>query len=69
MSSQAVIRSSTRFHPAEARIRKLSEAPPATLMRFDLLLDTNGRPRQTSPRNTDDHGSKRFSGIAQATGL
>ena len=31
-----------RIHPAESRIRKLSEETPATLMLFDLLVDDRG---------------------------
>jgi ATP-dependent DNA ligase len=32
-----------RIHPAESRIRKLSEETPATFMCFDLLVDTKGK--------------------------
>jgi len=32
-----------RIHPAESRIRKLSNESPATLMCFDLLVDHNGK--------------------------
>jgi ATP-dependent DNA ligase len=32
-----------RLHPAESRIRKLSNETPATLMLFDLLYDAKGR--------------------------
>ncbi len=32
-----------RLHPAESRVRKLSEAHPATLVVFDLLADERGR--------------------------
>lgn len=32
-----------RLHPAESRVRKLSNATPATLMLFDLLYDAKGR--------------------------
>lgn len=32
-----------RIHPAESRIRKLSAESPATLMCFDLLVDTAGK--------------------------
>jgi ATP-dependent DNA ligase len=32
-----------RIHPAESRIRKLSETTPATLICFDLLVDAGGR--------------------------
>lgn len=33
-----------RLHPAESRVRKLSAATPATLIVFDLLVDTRGKP-------------------------
>ena len=32
-----------RLHPAESRVRKLSNETPATLMLFDLLYDAKGR--------------------------
>jgi len=32
-----------RIHPAESRIRKLSQESPATLMCFDLLVDSAGK--------------------------
>lgn len=32
-----------RIHPAESRIRKLSSESPASLMCFDLLVDTTGK--------------------------
>jgi ATP-dependent DNA ligase len=32
-----------RIHPAESRIRKLSEQTPATVMCFDLLVDASGK--------------------------
>jgi ATP-dependent DNA ligase len=32
-----------RIHPAESRIRKLSAETPATLMCFDLLVDSKGK--------------------------
>ena len=32
-----------RIHPAESRIRKLAAATPATLMCFDLLVDSRGK--------------------------
>src|SRR6266849_7395472 len=32
-----------RIHPAESRIRKLSNESPATLMCFDLLVDSQGK--------------------------
>jgi ATP-dependent DNA ligase len=32
-----------RIHPAESRIRKLSAETPATLMSFDLLVDSKGK--------------------------
>ena len=32
-----------RIHPAESRIRKLAASTPATLMCFDLLVDTEGK--------------------------
>jgi ATP-dependent DNA ligase len=32
-----------RIHPAESRIRKLSDSTPATLMCFDLLADEHGK--------------------------
>jgi ATP-dependent DNA ligase len=32
-----------RLHPAESRIRKLSEETPARLILFDMLVDTDGR--------------------------
>jgi ATP-dependent DNA ligase len=32
-----------RIHPAESRIRKLSESTPATFMCFDLLVDEHGK--------------------------
>ena len=32
-----------RLHPAESRVRKLSEAHPATMVAFDLLVDGTGR--------------------------
>lgn len=32
-----------RIHPAESRIKKLAAETPATLILFDMLLDTKGR--------------------------
>ncbi len=38
-----------RIHPAESRIRKLSVETPGTLMVFDLLVDTDGKPLVNFP--------------------
>jgi ATP-dependent DNA ligase len=38
-----------RIHPAESRIRKLSQETPATLMCFDLLVDDRGESLVDSP--------------------
>jgi ATP-dependent DNA ligase len=32
-----------RVHPADSRIRKLSDSTPATLMCFDLVVDEHGK--------------------------
>ena len=33
-----------RIHPAESRIRKLSQETPVTYLCFDLLVDEDGKP-------------------------
>jgi ATP-dependent DNA ligase len=38
-----------RIHPAESRIRKLSQETPATLMAFDLLVNDRGIDLTTQP--------------------
>jgi len=41
-----------RIHPAESRIRKLSEETPATLLVFDLLVDPEGKSLVERPLET-----------------
>jgi ATP-dependent DNA ligase len=38
-----------RVHPAASRVKKLADAHPATLIVFDLLLDTRGNPLAELP--------------------
>jgi ATP-dependent DNA ligase len=38
-----------RLHPAESRIRKLSEIQPAMFVLFDMLMDTDGRDLRAEP--------------------
>jgi ATP-dependent DNA ligase len=38
-----------RVHPAESRIKRLSEETPAVLVLFDMLLDTSGKSIMSEP--------------------
>src|SRR5256885_8822601 len=38
-----------RIHPAESRIRKLSNETPASFLAFDILVDAKGKPLTAEP--------------------
>jgi ATP-dependent DNA ligase len=49
-----------RIHPAESRIRRLSQETPATLKIFDLLADAEGKPLVTESLRRRRHALVNF---------
>jgi ATP-dependent DNA ligase len=49
-----------RIHPAESRIRKLSQQTPATYLVFDLLVDGRGRRLSSEPLSARRMGLQEF---------